>query len=329
MRARIKEAVKLPAEMALSALEQVLISREREPSFRPVFIIAPARSGSTLLYQAMTRYFAFCYFSNAMTRFPQSPVCLAHLLAPLGGCDPPENFRSRRGHIEGGSGPSDGTKIWARWFRDDPQYIPSGVLTPKQRREVRTMIGRFQDAFGAPFIHKSQRNCGRVLALAEIFPEAVFVRVHRAAFDMVRSRWQLYKARSDENRLWQSYRPSNAGEIVTDDPIEHLCQQVVLTEAEIDRDREVLGSRGFFDMHYEDFCERPIEVLESFARFYRCEGQENPLLQRHDIPSSFRSSSTQELAPAEAEAIRRGLSRLEEAAQTSWPDAPALKEARD
>src|SRR3546814_8864345 len=156
MHRRIKEAVKYPAERAMAAVERAFIAQPRALSFRPIFVVAPARSGSTLLYQAMTRYFELCYFSNAMTRFPQSPVCLAHLLAPLGGCNPPANFRSRRGHVEGGKAPSDATKICARWFRDEPQHIPNGVLTPRQRREVRATIGRFQNPFPAPFTTKTE-----------------------------------------------------------------------------------------------------------------------------------------------------------------------------
>lgn len=309
----IKEGVKYPVERAMAALERRLVAQERPLSFRPIFIVAPARSGSTLLYQAMSRYFELCYFSNAMTRFPESPVCLAHLLARFGACDPPADFRSRRGHIEGGRGPSDATKIWARWFRADPQYIPAGVLTPRQRRDVRVTIGRFQDAFSAPFINKTQRNCGRILALAEIFPEAVFVRVHRNPFDMVRSRWELYQASGDgnENRLWQSYRPSNAAEITTSDPIDHLCQQVVLTEAEIDRDQQTLGARGFFDLHYEAFCLRPIDVLEDFASFYGNGYGGVPLRRRHKIPASFAVASERQIPPQVAEAIRRHLGRLQ------------------
>src|SRR3546814_1250361 len=74
-----------------------------------------------------------------------------------------------------------------------------GVLTARQRQEVRATIGRFQDAFAAPFINKTQRNCGRILALSEIFPEAAFIRMHRDPFEMVRSRWQIYLSRSEEH----------------------------------------------------------------------------------------------------------------------------------
>lgn len=306
MKAEFKEAIKYPLERALIALETMLVSRDADPAFAPIFIIAPARSGSTLLYQAVARYYELCYFSNAMTRFPDSPVCIAYLLALVGGCDPPENFRSRRGHVEGGKGPSDGTKIWARWFRDDPQYIPNGVLTPRQHRELRTTVSRFQNAFGAPFISKTQRNCGRILALAEVFPEAVFIRLHRDPFEMIRSRWRIYKTRDDENRLWQSYRPSNAAEITAEDPIEHLCQQVVFTEVDIDRDRSVLGSHRFFDVDYAAFCKAPIETLEAFAQFYRATTGAS-LKTRHDIPRRFESKHPADLPPEETEAIRKAL----------------------
>src|SRR3546814_18849316 len=93
-----------------------------------------------------------------------------------------------------------------------------GVRTARQRQEVRATIGRFQDAFAAPFINKTQRNCGRILALSEIFPEAAFIRMHRDPFEMVRSRWQIYLSRGDDNRLWQSYLPRTAGDIVAKDP---------------------------------------------------------------------------------------------------------------
>ena len=311
MKAQLKEAIKFPLERGLAGCERLLSAKAAEPDLAPIFIVAPARSGSTLFYQAVTRYFELCYFSNAMTRFPDSPVCLAHLLAPFGGCHPPENFRSQRGHIEGGKGPSDGTKIWARWFRDEPQYIPNGVLTPSQQLELRSVIARFQKAFGAPFISKTQRNCGRILALAEVFPEAVFIRLHRDVFEMVRSRWQIYKTRSDENRLWQSYRPREGAEITAEDPIEHLCRQVLLTEADIDADRAVLGGDRFFDVDYVAFCRNPVDSLDGFARFYH-DRTGARLKQRHDIPASFESKHKTEFPPEEAEAIRRALSLCQE-----------------
>lgn len=306
MKSQLKEAIKYPLERCLMAIESGLIAREAELTFSPIFIVAPARSGSTLLYQAMTRYFDLCYLSNSMMRFPGSPVCMAHLLAPFGGCDPQESFQSHLGRIEGGRAPSDGTKIWRRWFPDEPQYIPAGVLTPRQQREVRTTIGLFQKAFAAPFISKTQRNCGRILALAEIFPEAVFVRLHREPFDMARSRLLIFKNPDNENRLWLSAKPSNYAEIVTDDPIEHICQQVVFTETDIERDRRATGSQGFFDVHYEEFCRQPIETLESFAGFYRRVSGAT-LKKRHDIPRHFESRRSAEIAPDEAEAIRKYL----------------------
>jgi hypothetical protein len=303
MNSWLKEMIKYPIERCLEAIESRLIARPRDLTYSPIFMIAPARSGSTVVYQAMTRYFDLCYISNSMTRFPESPSCLAYLLSPLRGCDPPESFRNSRGHVEGGKGPSDGTKIWSRWFRDDPQYIPNGVLTQRQRHEVRATVGRFQHAFGAPFINKTQRNCGRILALNEIFPEAVFVQLHRDPFEMVRSRWKILKERADENWLWQSYRPSNSSDIVTEDPIEHLCLQVAFTEAEIDRDRRAIGSSGFFDIEYGTFCDRPADTLESFAAFYESYSS-RPLKKRHPIPSRFSSSHSDQLPAAELEAIR-------------------------
>src|SRR3546814_17603908 len=102
MRKRIKEAAKHPAERALAAVERRLIAAEPALSFRPIFVVAPARSGSTLLYPAMTRFFELCSSSNAMTRIPQSPVCLAHTPAPFGGRNQPGHFRSRRGTRSGG-----------------------------------------------------------------------------------------------------------------------------------------------------------------------------------------------------------------------------------
>jgi hypothetical protein len=306
---QLKEVIKYPFERLLARLEDRLIAGEAELTYRPIFIVAPARSGSTLVYQAMTRYFDLCYFSNSMTRFPESPVCSAYLLARLGGCNPPENFRSHRGYVEGGRGPTDASKIWAQWFPEEPQYTPNGVLTLSQQRELRATISCFQRAFGAPFINKTQRNCGRIRALAEIFPEAVFVRLHRNLFDMVLSRWQLYKSRTDENRLWQSYRPSNCVEIVTDDPIEHLCQQVVFTEADIARDRRAIGSEEFFDIEYSEFCQRPAETLESFAKFYASRVGWPALKKRHDIPQSFECKRTAQVAADEERTIRAHLER--------------------
>jgi hypothetical protein len=51
-------------------------------------------------------------------------------------------------------------------------------------------------------------------------------------------------------------------------------------------------------------------VLESFARFYDEDSDKPRLRRRHDIPSTFESGSSKEIAPAEEEAIRRCLEHL-------------------
>jgi hypothetical protein len=81
---------------------------------------------------------------------------------------------------------------------------------------------------------------------------------------------------------------------------------VILTEAEVERDRCAVGSRGFFDVHYGDFCREPRETLEKFAEFY-LSYTGHALKKRHEIPRQFPPNRSIDIPPVEVETIKKHL----------------------
>ena len=305
---RVKETIKVPIEASLGALEQLFIAHDTQLTFAPIFIVAPPRSGSTLLYQLIARYFRVCYFSNTMTRFPGSPVCLARVLSLIGGCTPPDDYRSEYGVTEGGGSPTDGTKIWRRWFPDDPQYVGTGVLSGQKIREIRNTVAMLQKSFRAPFVSKTQRNNVRILALAEAFPEAKFIRLHRDNIYIVQS--ILRAIRNEGHNLWFSARPSRYKEIASEDIVEHVCEQIHYLKEDVDRDSKAVGLDRFLDLDYEELCRDPIKVMASISSFYEKGPSLGVLRRRNDIPTSFRQSSKLHLSDDEVRQIERYLEHL-------------------
>ena len=73
-----KQAVRIGVHRVLQPLETNLReSAAGALEYAPVFIVGPPRTGSTLLYQLLVRRYSFCYISNLLNRFPETPLALA------------------------------------------------------------------------------------------------------------------------------------------------------------------------------------------------------------------------------------------------------------
>ena len=101
-------------------LERALSHQGARPVWPPIFIVGPARSGTTLIYQGLTQAFRVSYFSNLAACFPMCPGVVGSTVARVGGCEPPPSFKSRYGKTRGWQAPSkptgsgsDGSGRWA------------------------------------------------------------------------------------------------------------------------------------------------------------------------------------------------------------------------
>ena len=285
---RAKEAVRLAVHRLLQPIETTL-RRAGDDSVEhaPIFIVGPPRTGSTLLYQLLVRRYRFCYFSNLLNRFPATPLAVAKLSKALGGFDAAAAFESRYGATLGWCSPNQGRECWVRWLPESPNALEPEAVPLEAKRRIRATVCALQRISNRPFVNKWPPNSLRVRLLADIFPQALFVRISRATEPTVRS---ILRGRDELCRRgsgWFSVKPPGYREIMNDRaPSEQAGWQISSIEHAIDEDRAAVGAQRFFHVRYEELTRRPRQVLDEVAAFYE-EAAGVALEKRCEVPDSF------------------------------------------
>jgi hypothetical protein len=255
--------------------------------YAPVFIIGPPRTGSTLLYQLLVRRYRFCYFSNLINRFAATPLALAKLSKSFGGFDAGAVYSSRYGDTTGWYSPSQGLECWVAWLPESPNALGPDAVSRDAKQQIRATVGAMQRICGRPFINKWPPNSVRVRLLAEIFPQALFVRISRAITPTVRSILRGRQELCQRGSGWFSVKPPGYRRIMRERaPDEQAAWQIASIERAIDADRDVVGAQRFFQVRYEDLIRRPRQILGAIAAFY--EGATGIALgQGREVPDAF------------------------------------------
>ena len=130
---------------------------------RPVFIVGPHRSGTTLVYGFLSKHADVGWISAADRRFPNSPL-LAHVVSRLGY----------------GNFPHEGQRIWDRhWTGQDDRMGPQQA-TPEATAWYREKVRRIVGLRGRTrFLAKYPRHSLRLGWLDAVFPGCLFLQVVR------------------------------------------------------------------------------------------------------------------------------------------------------
>ncbi len=277
--------------LPLAAVERLLLSRSDVvgPVLPPMFIVGPPRSGTTLAYQLIAQGFRVCYFSNASSAFPSSPVQFSWLTRGIGGCEPSESFTSHYGRTPGWNSPHQGWQIWARWLPVDQRYVPAGSLEHRDLDDMRRTVGLIERIYRQPFVNKWNGLNSMLNPLLEAFPNGVYIRVHRDPQQVVESILRGRQAVWGDTSHWLSTKPSTYASIVanSDDPIEQVCLQVRDVERDLDRDGANIGSERFLRVDYEELCNDPRGFLARLSSHYVQCSEGHELAPRRLVPHSF------------------------------------------
>jgi hypothetical protein len=278
----------------------------------PIFIIGLPRVGSTLVYQTLVRGLAVSYLCNAAASFPQSPALITHWLTRIWGITPPRGFDSAYGVAAGWRAASQGRDIWARWFPEDQSYVGQGELAPSSGGELRGTVAAVEDAFGQPFVNKSQGHAVRILALREVFPNAVFIHVRRDALAVAESILRGRRECFGHDAAWFSVKPSTYPQLAGLAPHKQIAGQIAGVTADIERSLSIIGAEDTFAIDYERFCNAPRAVLDEFACFYEHRTGRR-LSHRLDVPASFPRSGRTHVSAADTDLLQCA---LQDAAQS-------------
>ena len=278
----------------LDRLETAVFHPEGQLPYRPLFIIGPPRSGSTLLYQAMVNYYQVGYLSNLHCLFYGAPSLVAHLAKHNRG-QPVSGYQSQHGHTDGWAAPSECGQFWYRFFRRKPQYVPPGEADSKKMRQLRAVMHTLAREIDQPVLFKNLVCSMRLQPLAEALPEALFIVIKR---DLTANAHSLLKARWNTNgeyTTWFSVEPPGLDALRSRPPYAQVVEQIRQIEARIAADRAIIGPDRFVNIDYEAFCDDPYRVLAHLDRFF---AQHNlQLAKRAQIPAQFARNTTIDIQP--------------------------------
>jgi hypothetical protein len=139
------------------------------PLDRPIFIVAPPRCGTTLLYECLVSHPHVGFFNRANRRFPESPR-LAHLVTRVGSALRIPLYRDA---------PRESRQLWFRFFpdrRDLDDVADERDVRPGMREWYERQISRVLRLRGATrYASKLPAHSVQLPFLDALFPDAIFV----------------------------------------------------------------------------------------------------------------------------------------------------------
>jgi hypothetical protein len=236
--------------------------------YPPVFILGVPRSGSTLLGQIVLSAFHLAYIPNIAARFYMCPVTMASW--GLRFCRGYSSvFESRYGYERGCMAPSEAGSIWNRWFPSEQEegfnYTPAGYMSPDGQFQVKQLVAHFERLFQGPFFTKNLKMSVRLQSIREIFPEALFITVHREPIETARS-ILLYR-RKYQRHPWWSVMPREIDSLLDLPDVAQVCNQVYYLEKNMTDDLGLFPTDQSLSIQYRTLCECPQQELNRIEDF--------------------------------------------------------------
>ena len=265
------------------AFEESARSTSWPETRRPVFIVGPPRSGTTLLYQSLVHSFAVGYTANIHCLLYGGPSLVERALRPSRRGSP-VRFRSANGRTAGLRGPSECGEYWYRFFPRDPTYVRSSDLSHLALSRLRTSVGAMLRACSVCVVYKNTYNSLRLEPISVCLPEALFVVVRRGVLDVARSLLAGRHRVLGSYEAWWGVRPPGP-DLSSRPPHEQAVEQVVRINDVIDRDTASIGSHRFLQVQYEDLVQDPRSQMIRVRDFMDSHGSN--LATRFRLPTRF------------------------------------------
>jgi hypothetical protein len=217
-----------------------------------LLLVAPPRSGSTLIYQVLTQVLPCVYPANLHQLFPYTASWWMHRWGWFG--SRAEGFSSYYGHTTSLKDVNEAND-WTCWVL----AAPSGRAGVRQR--FLRFVRELRPTGALPLVWKNVGAYDQLPRLIEAVPELCFLRVRRDPAEIVQSELRGYRDLGTFHPIPASMRTRSL-----DDPVAFAVELILTIDAELDHARACSAPGQWEEWSYEGFCMHPLAHIEDLAQ---------------------------------------------------------------
>lgn len=252
---------------------------------KPVFIVSAPRSGSTILYQIITKALKVEYTSNLAAICYHSLFTGWRLQKFLYGDKAHNSFSSNMGRTKGWLSPHESGKFWYRWFPMEPPFVEQGFYHSKDFTELRKTIRAIEQAGGKPLVFKNTVNGERLQVLQQVFPDALVIFCKRDPYYTAKSIYEHRVKVQGNDTTWWATKPNNYKDLLKLPPKQQVAAQVYFLEKRIEEDILLFPEKQRITISYEDLCKDTQGTLARLESFMKQNGLETSIVQDAELPA--------------------------------------------
>lgn len=266
-----------------------------QPS-QPIFIIGAPRTGSTILYQALTNAYQFAYVDNTACTWHRNLRFGLWLSQKKWGKTPHKNFKANHGSTSkfGGHAPSECGQFWYRWLPRDRHFIDHDEVTDQMIQEIREEVLGAAGYLQRPLLFKNLNAGQRLRLLKKAFPDAKIIFVRRDPRFVTRSILRARKKVGTPANQWWSIMPPNVHDLLQLPESEMCAAQLYYLERQIEEDLTLFPDDNIRAVHYQELGEELVRQLAEWCGVPELPGGQMPEF-LHDDPSSLSLQEREEL----------------------------------
>lgn len=259
-RAMLKRSLRLDSYAIV--LERLWLLKRQRCSSPQLFILGLPRSGTTLIYQYIVHRLNVAYFTHGVGAHPRVPCVVTWYQHNRYG-QYRSDFESKYGKVEGPVSPREAGTFWGRFF-DLNNYVDFEDLRQKDISVLQKTVACIQNIFGGkPFVNKNVKHLQRINAIAEIFPNSIFLVVERQLQDVALSVLRARRGSPCDSSQWFSVRPINYDAIKNLSIPEQVANQCKSVTEKMEQDLSLLPNERVIRIKYEDFCREPEALIKN------------------------------------------------------------------
>lgn len=287
---RLATAVVSKSQPLIRLLETALVfsaGRDDCEIPAPLFIVGAPRTGSTILYQALTNAFDVSFIDNLSCRYHRNmrfAMWLSHLAY---GSSPHDNFSSREGDTSefGFHAPCECGSFWYRWLPADRHFIDHQEIGARSKSEIQKEIQGVARLFRKALVLKNLNAGQRLRFLHETLPEARILFIRRDPRFVLKSLVDARRSRGIRPGQWWSIKPPDYLEIQTLPELDMCARQISSIDRQIKQDLRLFDASRVATVHFQALNEEMLRELAEKFGFSKRPGGSIPVFRKDRLSS--------------------------------------------